>query len=331
MVSDESVIELDREAYTVHGKTEGESNISLSLNPDGSLVTTVLVEDTSVEIHKLDPIIGTLRLSLDSTPQSRLEQGSVELQILKGVLFAQERAVVTASIVFKDGHRSIIRDPQDLSLNTSNSSVVSVRDGNVLVGESEGVSVVSVAWTNSLCGVEILTANVTVEVIVDDTRPTFVDNELSVNVPEDSSIGHTITVVMAIVQDDSGRIDDTASDVQYRFKDGFSHFGLFTLDPTSGELQLNGRLDRESVESYTLFVEATDSAQRRAEQGLNEDNDDDDDVGGSGSGSGDGGFLTPDPTPDSANISLNTAVLKVSKIILLLSTPLTLFLYTRVS
>ena len=309
VVTDDNVIELDTDSYTVHAKRAGESNITLELNPTGSLVTTVSVEVTPVEIQKLDPIVGTLRLSLDSIPQSRLEQGLVTLQVLDGVLFAQEKAVVTASLVFKDGHRSLIPNAQELALSTSNSSVVSISEGNVLTGESEGEATITVSWINPLCGSEILTTDVMVSVVIDDTRPTFVESELTAHVPEDSPIGHNIIVVMAIVQDESGRIDDTASDVQYRFRDGFNFFGLFSLDPASGELVLNGQLDREAVESYTLYIEATDSAQRRAEQGEGEDKEQG--TMGSGSGSGDG-LLTPDPTPDTVNISLNIAVLTVS-------------------
>ena len=311
MVSDESVVELDRETYTISGLRVGESNITLNLNPGGSLVTTVTVEDTPVEIHRLDPVVGTLRLSLDSVPQSRLGEGSVTLQIVGGVLFLQERAVVTASVVFKDGHRSVVQNSMEISVNSSNSSVVSVTAGHVLTGESEGEALIRVSWTNPDCGAEILTAEVVVTVVVDESRPTFVPNELTAHVPEDSPIGHNIIVVSAVIQDESGRIDESASDVQYRFKDGLNFDGLFSLDPTSGELQLNGRLDRETVDSYTLSIEATNSAQRRAEQGEEEK---EGTVGnGSGDGSGsDGGMLTPDPTPDTANISLNIAVLTVS-------------------
>ena len=304
VVSNEEAVELDRESHTINARGVGESNITLDLSPGESLVTTVTVEDVAVGIHRLDPIVGTLRLSLDSVPESRLGEGLALLQILRGVLFLQERAVVTASVVFKDGHRSLIQNPLELVVNSSNSSVVSVSKGNILVGESEGEAVIGVAWINP-CGAEILSEDVTVRVIADDSRPTFVPKELTTPVPEDSPLGH-IHVVTAVLKDDSERIDATTSDIQYRFKDGFNFNGLFALDATSGELVLNGRLDREDMDSYTLLIEATNGAQRRAEQGEEEK-----EVGSGGSGSG-GGLLTPGPSPDSANISLNIAVLTVS-------------------
>ena len=310
VVSNEAVVELDRESHTINAGGVGESNITLDLSPGESLVTTVTVEDTDVGIHRLDPIVGTLRLSLDSVPESRLGEGLASLQILRGVLFLQERAVVTASVVFKDGHRSLIQNPLELVVNSLNSSVVSVSEGNILVGESEGEAVIGVAWINPACGAEILSEEVTVRVIVDDSRPTFVPNELTAPVPEDS-LGQIIHVVTAVLQDDSGRIDQTTSDIQYRFKDGFNFNGLFALDATSGELELNGRLDREDTDSYTLLIEATNGAQRRAEQGEEEEEVNNGSGDGDSSGSG-GGLLVPGPSPDNANISLNIAVLTVS-------------------
>ena len=241
---------------------------SITVESEASITTTVTVEDATVEIHeRLDPIVGTLRLSLDSVPESRLGEGSVTLEILQGVLFLQERAVVTASVVFKDGRRSIIQNPSELALSSSNSSIVSISDGNIITGENEGEASITVVWTNPECGSEILTDEVAVMVIVDESRPTFVPNEVTTSVPEDSPLGHTIHIVTAVIQDQSGRTDETSSDVQYRFKDGINHGGLFSLGPTSGELVLNGKLDREATDSYTLLIEATNSAQRRAEQG----------------------------------------------------------------
>ena len=311
LVLSNDVVELDRESYTISAKGDeiGDSNIMLDLNP-GFLSTTVTVEDGTVGIHKLDPIVGTLRLSLDSVPESRLGDGLVTLQILQGVLFLQERAVVTASVVFEDGHRSLVQNPLELAVDSSNSSVVSVSEGNVLTGENEGEAVISVAWINPDCGAVILSEDVTVRVVADESRPTFVPDQLTASVPEDSSLGYTIHTVTAVVQDESGRVDETPDDIQYRFKNRFNFDGLFTLDPTSGELVLNGILDREDTESYTLMIEATNSAQRRAEQG--EDEPEEEEVSmGSGSGGGDG-LLTPDPSPDNTNISLNIAVLTVS-------------------
>ena len=299
-------VELDVETYTLHGRAEGRSVVTLDIQPP--LNVTVDVSSNNITVHKLDPIVATLRLSLDSVPESRLEQGSVTL----GVLFLQEEVAVSASVVFTDGHRSLIRDPLELTINSSNSSIVSV-SGGIVRGESEGVAVVNITWVNPSCLSDVLSAEVVVIVIVDDSRPTFVPSEETAYVPENSPIGTNVATVQALVQTNSGDIRDT-DDVRYRFQNGLNFDGLFSLDPASGEVVLNGQLDRESISSYTLYIEATNSAQRRAEQGdtLEEGEEGGEMVSGSGGSGGD--LLVPEPTPGNraSNISLNIAVLTVS-------------------
>ena len=300
---------LDRESYTVQGVSVGSSRITLPLYPTGDISQTIEVTESSVEIHKLDPIVATLRLSLDSVPDSRLDQGLVTLGVLQGVLFAQEETVVTASVVFKDGHRSLITDFNELIVTSSNSSIVSVT-GNVLLGEREGKAIINITWINPTCSIEVLSAEVLVNVELDVSRPTFIPAVQTTVVPEDSPIGYNVATITAVVQDRAGGVGDQATDVQYRFLNGFNFGGLFFLDPTSGEMRLNGQLDRETISTYTLLIEATNSAQRRAEQGDSPDDNSDDIVSGSGSGSGD--LLIPVPTSTPTNISFNIAVLTVS-------------------
>ena len=304
------MLDLNRDTYSVQALRSGSSSLELPLYPGSeSISQTITIEDNIIDIHKLDPIVATLRLGLNSIPDSRLEQGSVTLEVLNGVLFVQEEAVVTASVVFKDGHRTLIEDPSELVVSSSNSSIVSV-NGNTLYGVVEGEATINITWLNPLCVMQIESAQVVVNVELDVSRPTFVPSTQTAVVPENSPIGHTVAVVMAVVQDEAG-IEDRATDVQYRFQNGFNFDGLFSLDQTSGEVVLNGQLDRETTAWYMLMIEATNSAQRRAEQG---DTDNGGDViSGSGSGSGDNGMLMPNPTPgENGNISLNIAVLTVS-------------------
>ena len=73
---------------------------------------------------------------------------------------------------------------------------------------------------------------------------------------------------------------------------------------------MNGQLDQETTDRYTLFVEATNSAQCRAEQGVTSE--DREDIL-SDSESGSEGMLFPEPTPgENANVSLDIAFLTVS-------------------
>lgn len=310
------MLELNRETYVIRGLSTGSSNVLLPIYVNSSESEhfilqneTIEVTDASVGVHKLDPIIATLRLRLDSIPDSRLEQGSVTLEVLQGIMFVQEEAVVTASVVLRDGRRSIITDPSELYMSSSNSSIVSVT-GNKLLGVSEGEAVINVTWINAACGVGVLSTEVAVTVKADTSRPTFVPPSQTAMVPEDSPIGHRVITVSAFVQDDLGGVEDSATDIQYRFQSGFNFDGLFSLNPTSGELVLNGQLDRETTDSYILLIEATNSAQRRAEQGNREEGEEGEGVM-SGSGSGDVGMLTPEPT-ENTTVSLNIAVLTVS-------------------
>lgn len=308
------MLELNRETYVIRRLDTGSSDILLPIyNSELEYLNeTVVVTDTGVDIHKLDPIVATLRLRLDSSPESRLEQGSVTLEVLRGILFVQEEAVVTASVVLRDGRRSLITNSSELSVSSSNSSIVSVTD-NILLGVSEGEAVINITWINAACDVGILSTEVAVTVKADICRPTFVPPSQTTTVPEDSPIGHKIVTISAVVQDDICSVEESATDTQYRFQNGFNFDGLFSLNPTSGELVLNGQLDRETTDLYVLLIEATNSAQRRAEQGIREEGEGEGEDEVSGSGSGDGGMITPDPT-DNTTVSLNIAVLTVSSL-----------------
>lgn len=283
------------------GLQSGTSFIELPASAVFSQPITV-VNDTSVGVRKLDPVVTTLRLGLDSIPDSRLEPSPVTMEIVQGSLFVHEEAIVTASILLDDGRRVVISDGSELVVTTSNSSVVSA-SGTTLVAEDVGVAYINVSWT--VCGRVLESEIVEIEVGLDLSQPVFVPDTQTTEVPEDSPIGHLITTVTATTE-----AGDEAEDIQYRFQNGINYNGLFLLDQTTGEVTLNGPLDRETVDSYVLLVEATNQAQRRAELG---DGGDGDPVSGSGSGSGTGGngVLMPETTPQ-GNTSLSIAVLVVS-------------------
>lgn len=308
-VSNPLVLDFNEDTYTVQGREMGMSVVQLQQYPSGSIVETPLigVEDVHTSLRKLDPIVATLGLSLDSLPVSRLASSTVALEILKGSLSVQEEAVVTATAILEDGRRVLIDDPSKLVINTSNSSIVAVVN-NKVVGVDVGVAFINVSWLNS-CEEVITTETVEVVVSIDLSQPMFVPDTQTVQVPEDSPIGFPVAVVAAILQAEDGQAG-SSPDVQYRFKNGQNFNGLFSLNPTSGEIHLNGQLDRESLDAYTLLVEATNSAQRRAEMGTTQEGEDDD---GNGSGSGDfNGPLMPDETPDISNSTVDIAVLTVS-------------------
>ena len=294
----------------VHGRQGGSASLRLPLFPTGAILskTPITVDDEAESVLKLDPIISTLTLGLDSIPRSRLELGKVILEVMEGSLFVGQEAIVSASLVLEDGRRVVIRDSTELVVTTSNSSVVSVTQGTLLA-EEVGVTSVNISWI--ICGAVLQSRVVEIEVILDLFRPVFIPEARRVVVPEDSTVGHSIAVVMATVQDSDEAL---TSDVQYRFQNGISHGGLFLLDPSTGAVTLNGPLDRETTDSFLLLIEATNGAQRRAEgdseeaeQGGKEGEEGRE--GGSGSGSGSGSILGPDLPTVQSNVSI--AVLMV--------------------
>ncbi|KAM3601137.1 uncharacterized protein V6R79_008280 [Siganus canaliculatus] len=95
---------------------------------------------------------------------------------------------------------------------------------------------------------------VTIELMdVNDNAPTFSQDIYNVLVSEDASIGQTITRVLAEDLDSqvNGRIT-------YSILKG-DRTNQFWIDPVTGLLKVNKRLDRELVSRYSLSVQAFDS------------------------------------------------------------------------
>ncbi|XP_028323053.1 protocadherin Fat 3 [Gouania willdenowi] len=95
---------------------------------------------------------------------------------------------------------------------------------------------------------------VTIELMdINDNAPAFTQDIYNVQVSEDASVGQTITRVLA---------EDLDSQVNGRITysilkgDRINHFWI---DPVTGLLKINKRLDRELVSRYSLSVQAFDS------------------------------------------------------------------------
>lgn len=87
---------------------------------------------------------------------------------------------------------------------------------------------------------------------VNDNGPVFV-SPASVVVMEDAEVGSS---VFRVVAED---LDTNSSDgISYRFNDGQSH-EPFSIGTSDGVVRLTDRLDRETVDRYTLVVIATDT------------------------------------------------------------------------
>ena len=212
----------------------------------------------------IDPIVAALRLRDDpnNPPESRLGQTGVILEVLSGLFYLQERAEVTVSAVLQNGRRIVVTDPAELDIQSSNMSIVSV-DGNFIVAEDVGVVNLNVSWR--VCGMVLSRRIIEVTVAFAQNRPVFDNNTQVAQVIENAPVGTLITTVEAVDIDFAN--SNARPDTEYRFADeSHSHGGLFELDEITGQLTLNGRLDRETLDRYVIIIEATDRNQRQAEQ-----------------------------------------------------------------
>ena len=225
-------------------------------------------------------MVASLRLVVTSNPDSRLTPNTVSMEILPGIFYLLEQTEVTISVILSDGHRLLIENPNEIVLESSNTSVVTV-DGNYVIAHAVGVINLNVSWV--VCGEILLTKTVEVVVSFDQYRPIFNPVRGNATVPEDTAAGFLIYTVLATDQDS---IDVHSDDIRYNIKDD-PYIGLFVIDEESGEITLNGKLDRESVEIYELEIEATDRVQRNqleCIENLNTQTESPDGTIGSGSG-----------------------------------------------
>lgn len=212
----------------------------------------------------IDPVVAALRLREDpnNPPESRLGQTGVVLEVLSGLFYLQERAEVTVSALLENGRRVVIDDPTEIEIQSSNDAIVSV-DGNFIVAEEVGVVNLNVSWV--VCGKILGRRIIDVTVQFAQNRPVFVNDTQVADVIESAEVGTLITTVFAADRDFAN--SNARPDTEYRFAgEADSHGGLFELDEITGELRLNGPLDRESRDRYVIVIEATDRDQRQAEQ-----------------------------------------------------------------
>ncbi|EMP25868.1 Cadherin EGF LAG seven-pass G-type receptor 2 [Chelonia mydas] len=100
------------------------------------------------------------------------------------------------------------------------------------------------------------TALATLTILVSDTNdhsPAFEQQEYKESVRENLEIGYEVLTVRATDGDASAN-----ANILYRLLDGDGANAAFEIDPRSGVIRTKGLVDRESVESYQLLVEASD-------------------------------------------------------------------------
>ncbi len=284
---------MDSQRGIVQGRSLGEGTVTYF--QDGEIVEVLdfNITDNPVTPLKIDPILASLRLTATGEQaNSRLDSTEVSLELISGLFFFQERTEVTVSVILSNGRRIVISDPSEIVLQSSNTSILSVSN-NFVVAEGVGVAELNVSWVN--CEMILASGSIEISVEFNEHRPTFANDTQAAGIIENAPLGAFITSVFA---DDLDfvRSDFSRRDTEYRFMDEAStHGGLFVLDQFTGVVSLNGPLDRETLDTYQIFIEATDRAQRQTEQEIVVPNNG---VSGSGSGSnsGSGSILMPDET-----------------------------------
>ena len=261
--SSELVLTFDAERGIVQGVRNGSARLFLR-NMNSISSDMISVNDVSESPIYLDPVVSALRLNLETPLDSRLSSARVSLEILSSLFFLQERAEVSVSFVLESGRRVVITDPNELIIESSNASIVSV-DGNFVVAEDAGMVELNVTWI--VCDVVLDSRVIVVTVELRQNRPVFEDGTQTASVVENSPPNTVVATVFAIDRDFEGE-DDPRIDTEYRFADeSFSYDGIFTLNEVTGEVLLSGPIDRELRESYEIVIEATDREQRQGEQG----------------------------------------------------------------
>jgi hypothetical protein len=98
------------------------------------------------------------------------------------------------------------------------------------------------------------TATVAVEILDrNDNTPVFSQNEYNMSIPENITVGVEILQVEAMDQD-SG----LNGEVTFAINSG-DDLNHFSINATSGSIQVNDNLDREMIDQYILSVQASDS------------------------------------------------------------------------
>ncbi|XP_076606771.1 protocadherin-16 [Chaetodon auriga] len=91
-----------------------------------------------------------------------------------------------------------------------------------------------------------------------DHAPQFMEDPVTIVIPENIEPGASIYTFQALDQDGSGPNSELRYSIEHYWPDTPD---LLTLDPSSGVLTLGQRLDRESTPSLYLVVRATDQAE----------------------------------------------------------------------
>ncbi|XP_069619801.1 protocadherin gamma-B1-like isoform X1 [Ranitomeya imitator] len=95
-------------------------------------------------------------------------------------------------------------------------------------------------------------------IVVDanDNAPIFMQNMYKVNLKENIPINSTVIILNATDNDEGINAKITYSFI--KTSGNIHHTGIFSINPTTGEIKVNGNLDVEVINNYELSVQAKD-------------------------------------------------------------------------
>lgn len=278
------------EGDVVHGVDDGVADINMMSQAGGVLASRPIeVNSDNVQIYGFDTIVSFLQVFIEQPSRMRYEPSVLQLRVTPGLFFTRARVNITVSAVLDDGSRLLLTDPAELRIVSLNESIVIVENLTLIAISPGSGELIVIEWI--VCDQVLANSTAYVTVAFDFDRPTFTPSEGNTTVPEDHPVGETIYTVTAVDRDALG--DQTVhANIEYTLQTGSDHNGLFSIDKISGDIILSRSLDRETQDSYVVFVEATDARQRMIMAEINQ--------GGSGSGD-----IEIDP-PDIFTVSKHT-------------------------
>ena len=224
------------------------------LTADDKIIT--VQSSPSLSILRLDPAVASVRLSVTASPDAKSLPNDISMEVLPGIYYLEVLTEMTVSAVLSDGYRTLITDPSQIEVTSSNQTVAVVDSAtNGVIGRAVGKTMLTVTWR--VCGGVLATETIDVEVSFDQHRPEFNPTEGDTTVPEDAPVGYLVYTAVAIDQDSE---DIHSDDILYNLLD--TQGGKFSIDAQTGQIIVTGSLDRETIANYTLRVQATDQVQR---------------------------------------------------------------------
>ena len=231
---------LDYEEQTVYNLTVVAAN---------SLASPVLSSTASVAVQVIDANDNDPVFSETFYRVQILESTPLRTEILK--LEAEDiDSGSNAQLVFSITHLSI---PHSFSIDTVNGTVLTNMTFNLTQDDTSSFVVSALVSDRGSPQPRSDTTTIFIDVIADNLYPPRFSQpeDYQVEIPETATIGYQVTEITAVDPDDPGNM------IQYHIVSG-DMSGKFTIDPSTGLIELASALDYVEQTLYALSVSAVD-------------------------------------------------------------------------